>query len=81
MGIRVPEVAPDHIYLFIEIHPTDTNQAVKAIMGQISLLRRVPHLLKLFAVGLQLLLQLLENVLHNPEIYQRPTPRILYHWR
>ena len=49
-GIRALEVAPDHIHLFIEIHPTDAiNQVVKAIKGRSSCLlrREFPSLLKL----------------------------------
>lgn len=49
-GIRALEVAPDHIHLFIEIHPTDAiNQVVKAIKGRSSCLlrREFPDLLKL----------------------------------
>ena len=33
-AIRALEVAPDHIHLFVEIHPTDAiNQVVKAFKG------------------------------------------------
>lgn len=49
-AIRALEVAPDHIHLFIEIHPTDAiNQVVKAIKGRssCSLRKEFPHLLKL----------------------------------
>lgn len=41
-SIRALEVAPDHIHLFVEIHPTDAiNQVVKAFKGRsATLLRR-----------------------------------------
>jgi putative transposase len=41
-SIRALEVAPDHIHLFVEIHPTDAiNQVVKAFKGRsAALLRR-----------------------------------------
>jgi putative transposase len=36
-AIRALEVAPDHIHLFVEVHPTDAiNQVVKAFKGRSS---------------------------------------------
>jgi putative transposase len=49
-NIRALEVAPDHLHLFVEIHPTDAiNQVVKAFKGRSAYLLRkeFPHLLKL----------------------------------
>lgn len=48
--IRALEIAPDHIHLFVEIHPTDAiNQVVKAFKGRSStyLRREFPDLKKL----------------------------------
>lgn len=48
--IRALEIAPDHIHLFIEVHPTDAiNQVVKAFKGRSAtyLRREFPHLQKL----------------------------------
>jgi putative transposase len=48
--IRALEVAPDHIHLFVEIHPTDAiNQVVKAFKGRSAYLLRseFPELKKL----------------------------------
>ena len=47
--IRALEIAPDHIHLFVEIHPTDAiNQVVKAFKGRSStyLRREFPDLKK-----------------------------------
>jgi putative transposase len=47
-NVRALEIAPDHVYLFVEIHPTDAiNQVVKAFKGRSSYLLRkeFPHLL------------------------------------
>jgi putative transposase len=49
-AIRALEVAPDHIHLFVEVHPTDAiNQVTKAFKGRSScyLRREFPHLKKL----------------------------------
>lgn len=49
-NIRALEIAPDHIHLFVEIHPTDAiNQVVKAFKGRSAYLLRkeFPHLTKL----------------------------------
>ena len=49
-AIRALEVAPDHIHLFVETHPTDAiNQVVKAFKGRsATLLRReFPELQKM----------------------------------
>jgi putative transposase len=49
-AIRALEVAPDHIHLFVEVHPTDAiNQVAKAFKGRSScyLRREFPHLKKL----------------------------------
>ncbi len=49
-NIRALEVAPDHVHLFVEIHPTDAiNQVVKAFKGRSAYLLRkeFPHLMKL----------------------------------
>jgi putative transposase len=48
--IRALEVAPDHIHLFVEVHPTDAiNQVVKAFKGRSAYLLRLefPELKKL----------------------------------
>jgi putative transposase len=48
--IRALEVAPDHIHLFVEIHPTDAiNQVVKAFKGRSSnyLRKEFEHLQKM----------------------------------
>jgi putative transposase len=40
-NIRALEIAPDHVHLFIEIHPTDAiNQVVKAFKGRSAYLLR-----------------------------------------
>lgn len=40
-AIRALEVAPNHIHLFVEIHPTDAiNQVVKAFKGRSAYLLR-----------------------------------------
>lgn len=49
-NIRALEIAPDHLHLFVEIHPTDAiNQVVKAFKGRSAYLLRqeFPQLLKL----------------------------------
>ena len=49
-NIRALEIAPDHLHLFMEIHPTDAiNQVVKAFKGRSAYLLRqeFPQLLKL----------------------------------
>lgn len=49
-AIRALEVAPDHIHLFVEIHPTDAiNQVVKAFKGRSAFMLRseFPELKKL----------------------------------
>ncbi|NJP22465.1 MAG: IS200/IS605 family transposase [Hydrococcus sp. CRU_1_1] len=49
-AIRALEVAPDHIHLFVEVHPTDAiNQVVKAFKGRSSnyLRKEFPHLKKM----------------------------------
>ena len=49
-GIRALEVAPDHIHLFVEVHPTDAiNQVVKAFKGRSSnyLRKEFEHLKKM----------------------------------
>ena len=49
-AIRALEVAPDHIHLFVEVHPTDAiNQVVKAFKGRSAYLLRseFPELKKL----------------------------------
>lgn len=49
-AIRALEVAPDHIHLFVEVHPTDAiNQVVKAFKGRSAYLLRLefPELKKL----------------------------------
>lgn len=49
-AIRALEVAPDHIHLFVEIHPTDAiNQVVKAFKGRSSnyLRKEFEHLKKM----------------------------------
>lgn len=49
-NIRALEIAPDHVHLFVEIHPTDAiNQVVKAFKGRSAYLLRkeFPHLTKL----------------------------------
>jgi putative transposase len=49
-NIRALEIAPDHVHLFVEIHPTDAiNQVVKAFKGRSAYLLRKEflHLLKL----------------------------------
>lgn len=48
--IRALEIAPDHIHLFVEVHPTDAiNQVVKAFKGRSAYLLRseFPELKKL----------------------------------
>lgn len=48
--IRALEVAPDHIHLFVEVHPTDAiNQVVKAFKGRSSnyLRKEFEHLKKM----------------------------------
>ena len=40
-NIRALEIAPDHVHLFVEIHPTDAiNQVVKAFKGRSAYLLR-----------------------------------------
>jgi putative transposase len=49
-AIRALEVAPDHIHLFVEVHPTDAiNQVVKAFKGRSShyLRKEFEHLKKM----------------------------------
>lgn len=49
-NIRALEIAPDHLHLFVEIHPTDAiNQVVKAFKGRSAyqLRKEFPQLLKL----------------------------------
>jgi putative transposase len=49
-NIRALEIAPDHIHLFVEIHPTDAiNQVVKAFKGRSAFVLRkeFPALTKL----------------------------------
>jgi putative transposase len=49
-NIRALEIAPDHIHLFVEIHPTDAiNQVVKAFKGRSAFVLRkeFPGLTKL----------------------------------
>jgi putative transposase len=49
-AIRALEVAPDHIHLFVEVHPTDAiNQVVKAFKGRSSnyLRKEFDHLKKM----------------------------------
>lgn len=49
-NIRACEIAPDHIHLFVEIHPTDPiHLVVKAFKGRSAnyLRKEFPHLLKL----------------------------------
>jgi len=49
-NVRALEIAPDHVHLFVEIHPTDAiNQVVKAFKGRSAYLLRkeFPHLTKL----------------------------------
>ena len=49
-NIRALEIAPDHLHLLVEIHPTDAiNQVVKAFKGRSAYLLRqeFPQLLKL----------------------------------
>jgi len=49
-AIRALEVAPDHIHLFVEVHPTDAiNQVVKAFKGRSSnyLRKEFVHLKKM----------------------------------
>jgi putative transposase len=48
--VRALEIAPDHIHMFVEIHPTDAiNQVVKAFKGRSSsiLRKEFPDLKKL----------------------------------
>lgn len=48
--IRALEVAPDHLHLFVEVHPTDAiNQVVKAFKGRSAYILRseFPELKKL----------------------------------
>jgi putative transposase len=48
--IRALEIAPDHVHLFVEIHPTDAiNQVVKAFKGRSSnyLRKEFEHLRKM----------------------------------
>jgi putative transposase len=48
--IRALEIAPDHIHLFVEVHPTDAiNQVVKAFKGRSSnyLRKEFEHLRKM----------------------------------
>ncbi len=49
-NVRALEIAPDHVHLFVEIHPTDAiNQVVKAFKGRSAYLLRkeFSHLTKL----------------------------------
>lgn len=49
-AIRAMDIAPDHIHLFVEVHPTDAiNQVVKAFKGRSAYLLRLefPELKKL----------------------------------
>lgn len=49
-NLRALEIAPDHLHLFVEIHPTDAiNQVVKAFKGRSAYLLRkeFPHLTRL----------------------------------
>lgn len=49
-NVRTLEIAPDHLHLFVEIHPTDAiNQVVKAFKGRSAYLLRkeFPHLTRL----------------------------------
>lgn len=49
-NVRALEIAPDHVHLFVEIHPTDAiNQVVKAFKGRSAYLLRkeFPTLTKL----------------------------------
>ena len=49
-NIRALEIAPDHVHLFVEIHPTDAiNQVVKAFKGRSAFVLRkeFPALTKL----------------------------------
>jgi putative transposase len=48
--IRALEIAPDHVHLFVEVHPTDAiNQVVKAFKGRSSnyLRKEFEHLRKM----------------------------------